>query len=226
MRTIVASVILAIGVIVGGYLLGNGLLRAKQADRSVTVRGLAERDVVADIATWSLSYSAQGRTLSEVQEEIDADTQAIRNFLQAQGFEEQEITITNVGVNEWRNNQGIPNITINQTLQLRTRKIEDAVRASAAQSDLVRRGVALQGGGVNYSFTRLNDVKPEMIALATKNAREAAEQFAKDSGATVGSIRSANQGYFSIQARDGEGNANTPNKKVRVVTSVDFYLTD
>lgn len=99
----------------------------------------------------------------------------------------------------------------------------------ARQFDLVRQGVVLQeGSGIVYSFTKLNDIKPAMVAAATRDARAAAEQFASDSGAGVGGIKSATQGYFSIEARDGEqggyGVADTPFKKVRVVTTVDFYL--
>ena len=95
---------------------------------------------------------------------------------------------------------------------------------------MVRQGVVLEEGtGMSYSFTRLNDIKPEMVAEATKDARAAAEQFAQDSGADVGGIKHATQGYFSIEARDGDsggwGVSDTPYKKVRVVTTVDFYLS-
>jgi len=130
-------------------------------------------------------------------------------------------------VNQYLNN-GINNITITQRMLLRTTDIARAQRAVAQQFDLVRRGVTLQeGSGMRYSFTRLNDLKPPMVAAATRDARAAAEQFAKDSGAGVGGIKSATQGYFSIDPRDGEGgdgSSDTPYKKVRVVTTVDFYL--
>ncbi|WP_289086837.1 SIMPL domain-containing protein, partial [uncultured Delftia sp.] len=125
---------------------------------------------------------------------------------------------------------GLPQITITQRMQLRTNDIAKAQKAVANQFDLVRRGVTLQeGSGMSYSFTKLNDIKPPMVAAATQDARKSAEQFAKDSGTAVGGVKSATQGYFSIEARDGEqsggyGAADTPNKKVRVVTTVDFYL--
>jgi hypothetical protein len=112
-----------------------------------------------------------------------------------------------------------------------TLRSEDIKRAEAAvrrQFDLVRRGVVLEeGSGMAYTFTRLNDIKPAMVAEATKDARNAAEQFAQDSGTDVGGIKSATQGYFSVGARDGDemgGGADSPYKKVRVVTTVDFYL--
>lgn len=225
---VVAALILTIGMIVGGYLLGNGLVRARHADRAVTVRGLAERDVVADLATWDLSYSEQGGDLADVQARITQDTRAVRAYFERLGFPAGALQPAGAGVTQFYDN-GQPRVTINQRLQLRTTDIPRARRAVADQFDLVKAGVQLQDGSkMNYSFTKLNDIKPAMVAAATKNARAAAEQFAKDSGTGVGGIKSATQGYFSIQARDGEGGgygvADTPFKKVRVVTTVEFYL--
>lgn len=222
-----SAAVLAIGVIAGGYLLGDGLKRARAADRSVTVRGLAEKDVTADLATWSISYSATGTDLPTVRAEIDANTQELEAYFASLGFKPDALTPVGAGVNQYLNN-GINNITITQRMLLRTTDIARAQRAVAQQFDLVRRGVTLQeGSGMRYSFTRLNDLKPPMVAAATRDARAAAEQFAKDSGAGVGGIKSATQGYFSIDPRDGEGgdgSSDTPYKKVRVVTTVDFYL--
>ncbi|WP_176592483.1 SIMPL domain-containing protein [Sphingobium sp. EM0848] len=218
--------LLAVGIVSGGYLLGDGLKRARAADRSVTVRGLAEKDVTADLATWSISYSATGFDLPAVRAQIDNNTRELRAYFADLGFRPDALTATGAGVNQYINN-GVNTITITQRMLLRTTDIARAQRAVAQQFDLVRRGVTLQeGSGMRYSFTRLNDVKPPMVASATKDARAAAEQFARDSGASVGGIKSATQGYFSIEPRDGEADSasDTPYKKVRVVTTVDFYL--
>jgi len=222
-----SAALLAVGVVAGGYLLGDGLKRARAADRSVTVRGLAEKDVIADLATWSISYSATGTDLPTVRAEIDTNTEELKAYFASLGFKPDALTPVGAGVNQYLNN-GINNITITQRMLLRTTDIARAQRAVAQQFDLVRRGVTLQeGSGMRYSFTKLNDLKPPMVAAATRDARAAAEQFAKDSGSGVGGIKSATQGYFSIDPRDGEGgdgSSDTPYKKVRVVTTVDFYL--
>ena len=220
--------LLTVGLIVGGYLLGDGLLRAKMADRSVTVRGLAERDVTADLATWSIAYSAQSTDLQSAQADIDRDTTAITGFFKELGFKADALQPTGANVNQY-SNDGIPQYTIRQRLSLRTEDIEKAQAAVARQFDLVRRGVVLEdGSGMSYTFTKLDEIKPEMVAEATKDARKSAEQFAEDSGTDVGGIKSATQGYFSIDSRDGDaggyGVTDTPYKKVRVVTTVNFYL--
>ncbi len=224
------ATIAAIGLVAGGYLLGNGLLRAKEAERAVTVRGLAERDVTADLATWTISYSATADTLAAAQEKVRADTRSIEAFFAELGFPATALQPTGANVSTTSVLDGSTHYTVRQRLALRTSDIDRAQRAVARQFDLVNREVFLEeGSGMAYTFTKLNDIKPAMVAEATRDARAAAEQFANDSGAGVGAIRDATQGYFTIEARDGEsggwGVSDSPYKKVRVVTTVAFSLT-
>ena len=225
---LLGALLLALGMVAGGYLLGDGLLRARDADRSVTVRGLSERDVVADLATWTLGYSAQGSDLAAVQADIASDMATIREFFSSLGAGANTLQPAGVNVSQYREQNGRPNITIRQRLVFRTPDIALASRAVERQFDLVAGGVVLEDGSVSYTFTDLESIKPAMVAEATRDARRAAEQFASDSGTRVGAIRTATQGYFSITARDGEGGfgADTPNKKVRVVTTVTFGLEE
>lgn len=228
-RWLASAGVLAIGLIVGGYLLGNGLVRAKDADRSVTVRGLAERDVTADLATWTIAYSATQPDLASAQASVDRDSSALRGFFKELGFPADALQPTGVNVTQYTED-GIPRFTVRQRMTLRTNDIKRAQDAVKRQFELVRRGVVLEeGSGMAYTYTKLNAIKPPMVAEATRDARASAEQFAKDSGTSVGTIKSATQGYFSIEARDGDsgggwGVSDTPYKKVRVVTTVDFYL--
>jgi hypothetical protein len=223
------AAILALGIVLAGFLVGDGLRRARMADRSVTVRGLAERDVTADLATWTIVYTEQGNDLAPVQAAIEEDTRVVRDFFRSAGFKDAEITTAGASVNQFfDSNRGENNVTVRQRLQLRTNDVPRARAAFSRQFDLIRSGVAIEEGtGMVYSFTRLNDVKSPMIAEATRDARRGAEQFARDSGTEVGGIKQATQGYFSIGARDGEngGSASeSPFQKVRVVTTIDFYL--
>ncbi len=222
------ALIAAAGMILGGYFLGDGLLRAKEAERSVTVRGLAERNVTADLATWTISYSATSTDIGQAQAKVRRDTKAIEEFFASLGFPADALQPTGANVSS-RTNRGVTSYTVRQRLALRTEDIERAQQAVARQFDLVGRGVFLEeGSGMSYTFTKLNDIKPDMVAEATRDARSSAEQFAQDSGADVGAIRDATQGYFSIEARDGDGGgwgvSDSPYKKVRVVTTVHFSL--
>ena len=228
---LIAAAILAFGVVLGGYLLGDGLRRARMAERSVTVRGLAERNVTADLATWTVNFTAQGNELGAVQSEIEQDARTVAQFFRRAGFPADAVADAGGSVSQYfDSNRGENNVTVNRRLQLRTTDVMRARAAYARQFDLIRNGVAVQeGSDIQFSFTKLNDVKPQMIALATQDARRGAEQFARDSGTDVGGIRSATQGYFSIGARDGDENSSgsgtdSPFQKVRVVTTIEFYL--
>jgi hypothetical protein len=229
-----AVAIFAIGLTSSGYVLGDGLRRAKMAERSVTVRGVSERNVTADLATWTVNFSHQGLDLGPVQGSVDAQAQAVRSFFESAGFRPDEITDSDVNVSRERprdNEAGPDTLTVRRSIQLRTSEVMKAREAYARQSELLRNGVELSGSGINYTFTRLNALKPEMIAEANRNARQSAEQFAHDSGAQVGRIKTASQGYFSVGARDGEecddcgsSGGSSPFQKVRVVTTIDYDL--
>ena len=228
-RWLASAGVLAFGLIVGGYLLGNGLVRAREADRSVTVRGLAEREVTADLATWTLSYSSTAADLATAQANADHNSESIRAFFHELGFPADALQPTGVNVSQSTDN-GVTSFTVRQRMTLRSTDIRRAQDAVKRQFELVRRGVVLdEGSGMAFTFTKLNDIKPPMVAQATKDARASAEQFANDSGTSVGAIKSATQGYFEVTARDGDsgggwGQSDTPYKKVRVVTTVDFSL--
>ncbi len=227
-RWLGTAVILSAGIMMSGYLLGNGLLRAKEAERAVTVRGLAEREVTADLATWTISYAATSPSLATAQAKMREDTATIEKFFGELGFPVDALQPTGANVSS-TTYDGVTSYSVRQRLSLRTTDIKRAQKAVSRQFDLVNRGVLLEEGSTMfYSFTKLNEIKPEMVAEATRDARSSAEQFAKDSDTSVGPISEATQGYFTIEARDGDssgwGVSDTPFKKVRVVTTIKFSL--
>ncbi len=227
-----AVAIFAFGLTASGYVLGDGLRRSKAAERSVTVRGVSERDVTADLATWSVDFSNQGDDLGPVQASVDRQARAVRGFFARSGFPADAVTDSNVSVSREQARDDLPErLTVRRTIQLRTNDVMKARAAFARQSELLRDGVELSGSSITYTFTGLNNLKTGMIAEANKNARSSAEQFARDSGASVGRIKNASQGYFSVGARDGEecegcdsGGGTSPYQKVRVVTTIDYDL--
>lgn len=228
----IAGLALVIAALVLGAALNAAVDRFREADRYVSVKGLAEREVPADVAIWPVAFAATGDTPSQVQAGLaEAETQ-VRAFLEAEGFRADEVgkspprLIDNANQGYGRDAAPAERFRAELTLTLRSGRV-DAVRDAAQRADeLVRAGVVLAaqwGDPVQYLFTGLNDIKPEMIAEATRNARDAARQFAADSGSAVSGIRRASQGYFSISDRDQY----TPEiKTVRVVNTVDYFLGD
>lgn len=226
--------IFSLSLIGSGYLLGDGLRRAKMAERSVTVRGVSERDVTANLATWTISFSEEGPELGAVNQRVEQQSAAVRTFFQRAGFKPGEISDSGVSFSRERihyNDRPAENrVTVRRSIELRTTDVMKARAAHERMAVLLREGVELDGSNLNFSYTKLNELKPVMIAEATKRARESAEQFAKDSGAGVGAIKSASQGYFSIGPRDGSGEeggdgSGSPFQKVRVVTTIDYDIS-
>ena len=224
--------IFSAALIASGYLLGDGFRRAKSAERSVSVRGVSERDVTADLATWTISFSQEGPELDTVNARVEQQSASVRRFFATAGFKPSDISDSGVSFNRTHvtNDEGQrveTRVTVTRSVQLRTAEVMKVRSAQERLPMLLREGVELDGSNLSFNFTGLNQLKPEMIAEATKRARGSAEQFARDSGAHVGSIRTASQGYFSVGPRDGaegeESEANdSPFQKVRVVTSVDY----
>lgn len=234
-RLIPAAVVgglLALGLAAAGLFVAMGLKDVRTGDRSVTVRGLSERIVKADLAVLPLKFAAAGDDLQAVQADVDRSTGAVRAFLAAQGYKPAEIDlgrleVTDQFAREYQQQNVAARYRVAQTVIVRTTNV-DRVQATTRQLDrLIRQGVVLQDyAGPSYLFTKLNEVRPAMIAEATASARTGAQQFARDSGASLGGIRSASQGSFEILGRDevGYDSSSQVFKKVRVVTTVSYAL--
>jgi hypothetical protein len=239
---ILIAACIGVGLMGAGAMVGFGIRDMKRQDRYVTVKGLVEREVKADLAVWPLKTKVAGNDLATAQELLEANVQKIRTFLLQAGLSENEVAIRGLRVVD-RSAQEYGDAPANQmrfiieaTVYVRSPNVEKVSAIAQKTSELVKAGVTIAeetgcGGGPNFIFTKLNDLKPDMLAEATQNARASASQFAKDSGSRVGTIRQANQGVFSITSRDqGDANdgggcaASEPDKKVRVVTTVDYYL--
>lgn len=235
----VPAIFLALGIALAGLLIGRGFVKARAADRFVTVKGVAEREVRANIAFWPLRFVATSDNLAEAQMRIKRSTSAVYNFLKRAGIdsastEVQRTEVTDVLANPYRSGTTQSRYIVSQTVMVRTDQVEKVSAASQSVGALVDAGVVLSssGGpdtGPTYLFTQLNSLKPDMIAEATASARKAAEQFAKDSGSELGGIRTASQGVFEILARDrapGIFEGSQVNKTLRVVTTVEYLLED
>jgi hypothetical protein len=226
--------IFSFAMVGSGYLLGDGLRRAKMAERSVTVRGVSERDVTADLATWTISFSEQGEELGPINTRVEQQGAAVRLFFRRAGFKPSEISDSGVSferqnIDRYGDRPSEKRLTVSRSIELRTSDVLKAREANERLAELLKEGVELDGSQLNFTYTKLNELKPEMIAEATRRARESAEKFARDSGADVGGIRSASQGYFSVGPRDGSdeeggGGSGSPFQKVRVVTTIDYDI--
>ena len=231
---LLGALLIGICIAIAGISIGYGFYRGRAGDRYVTVKGLAEREVRADLAIWPITFKVVANDLGRLQNEIDSDRETVTAFLIEAGFRQDEISYsapTIIDTEAERGHAGADRAPYRYLAEatVTTRSANVALVKSSMENagSLVGKGLVMADQSwrspTEFLFTGLNDIKPDMIEEATKDARRAATKFAEDSESKVGKIRHASQGYFSISDRD----RNSPEiKKIRVVTSVQYYLVD
>jgi len=231
---IIASIVISLGIAAAGFFISQTLYNAKIAINTAVVKGLAERRVKADRAFWKIQYTVTGKDknkIPQLYEQSEADQKQIIALLVDSGFEQSEIipgVITYLR-NEFRDeNQKLveQEYLLIGSIEVETSKVKLLSKVRAKMNKLIARGIDVKNNPPTYTFTKLNEIKPAMLKEATKNARVAANEFAANAGVTVGGIRSARQGGFSIRdAGENYGDTKKIEKDVRVVTNIEFYLT-
>ena len=228
----IKTIVLCASIVLAGYFIGNMHKTGKKYDRFVQVKGLSEREVNADLAVWPINITLTANDLAALKKNIEAQNEEVYNFFIDQGFEKSELTKGSTNISDARANIYNTNAQNSQfryvaisEFTVRTNDINKLQEALSASLELMSKGILLGSKNtwrpIEYVFTGLNELKPSMIEEATKNAREVAEKFARDSDSQVGEIRIARQGLFTINDRDD----NTPQiKVVRVVSTIDFQL--
>ena len=236
---IVAAGVLAVGVAAAGFLAGESLVKSRLGFRIVTVKGLAEREVKADLGFWPVRFVVTGPTLEAARPKLEQAEAAVRGFLQAKGFKADEIAVQNITVEDrlaGYNAQGTPEdsrFVLTEDMLVKSASVQQLSDASKAIGDLLKAGVVFSAdaynAGPSFVFTKIADLKGDMLAEATKRARDAADKFASESGAKVGDIQSANQGIIEINPQVEIPNDRPEkqiDKKVRVVTTITYFLKD
>ena len=232
--SVLAAVVLALGLVCSGWFIQQGLQTFRMDDRVVSVKGLAERDVEADLAVWTLSHTGTGNELAAVQDQIEENGKTIVAFLKSAGFGDAELIVEPLQAQDLLAQAYRPEgveqgrYIITQLITVRSTQMEKFDAALGRMGELLRKGVALSNSTPpTYMFTKLNDIKPAMLAEAVKNGRQSAQEFAADSGQKVGGIKAASQGMFQILPRDPIAYVSEQNqrfKTVRVVSTLDFFL--
>ncbi|MDY6250257.1 MAG: SIMPL domain-containing protein [Bacteroidaceae bacterium] len=228
----ISALILAAGITLLGLFIYLGFAKFSDRDRSVSVRGLAEREVKADHVVWPVRYKITGNDLHTLYTEISEKNERIVSYLKQNGIPDTDISMAAPKINDRQAemytdyNAMKDRYYVTSVITVSSKKVDEVRQLTNRTGELLKQGIAVLPGdydesSITYEFTGLNKVKPEMIEEATKNARNAAEKFAKDSGSSIGKIKNARQGLFEISNRDQF----TPYiKKIRVVTNVDYYL--
>lgn len=236
---VVAALLLALGIGAAGWFVGTSLVESRQPLRVVTVKGLSERAVQANLGFWPIRFVATGATLEDARASLERSESAVQTFLADRGFAEDEIQVQSVLVEDRAagyNAGSTPDefrFVLTEDMLVTTDKVLELAEASRSVADLLRQGVVFSAdaysAGASFVFTGINDLKSEMLTEATQRAKETAEQFATESGAKVGAIQTANQGVFEILPAVEIPNDRPEkqiDKKVRVVSTITYFLVD
>jgi hypothetical protein len=240
------GLLIGAGIALGGWFIGRGFYDSRMDARYVTARGLVERSVRADIAVWTISYSATNNDVTKANEEVNHDTQLAIAFAQQRGFTGAEIRPIPAVVNDTSQNASLSGsraessgrYAVKAGIRIRSSNVDKVQQASQLTGDLIQQGIVLSLEGESdanpaYYFRGLDAIRPSMLAEATRSARAVAQQFANDSGSRLGAIKRANQGVFEILPRDASAGGQNSwleprsiDKTVRLVTTIDYYLQD
>ncbi len=236
---VVSALLVAAGIAGAGWLIGDGFVKSREPARYVTVKGLSEREVKADLGFWPVRFVATGASLDVARAALERSEASVRSFLKARGFADEDIDVQNIMVEDRAagyNAGQTPDefrFVLTEDMLVTSGKVEELGDASRSVADLIKSGVVFSSdawsAGASFIFTGLNDLKNQMLAEATQRAREAATQLATESGAKVGDIQTVNQGIFEILPAVEIPNDRPEkqiNKKVRVVTTITYFLTD
>lgn len=229
---ILAALLLAAGLGGAGWAVSQGLERFRLADRTVTVKGLAEREVESDFVVWTLAFRRAGNDFGQVQRALAADRDQVAAFLRKAGIEDAEVEVRPLQVVDvYSREYSQPNQPVRFTgsgqVLVKSARVAQVARAALAIDPLIQAGLVIEGGnGPRYQLRGFNEVKAPLLAEATRNAREQASKFAAESGATLGRLKSANQGVIRISGDDGgdfdDGSSRV--KRLRVVSTFEYEL--
>lgn len=236
---VIAGGLIGLGVASGGFFAGDSLVKSRLGFRTVTVKGLSEREVKADLGFWPIRFVVTGPTLEAARANLEVSENAVKAFIASKGFGEDDYVVQNIQVEDRMagyNAQQTPEDTrfvLTEDMLVKSADVQKLADAARAVGDLLKSGVVFSSdsynAGPSFIFTKINDLKGEMLTEATQRAREAAEKFAVESGAKVGDIQSANQGVFEISPAVEIPNDRPEkqlDKKVRVVTTITYFLSN
>ncbi|MBO7183453.1 MAG: SIMPL domain-containing protein [Bacteroidales bacterium] len=224
------GICIMLGLMFLGAMMPVAVKVMRSSNRTVYVKGLCEREVKADKVIWPITFKVMSNDNQQLYAEIARQQEEVLRFLQRNGIAGEEVSVANPAIsdkfaNEYGDNNRAYRYIATSVITVCSSQVDLVRSLMSRQSELLTKNMLIAENNwenpVEFTYEALNDIKPEMIEEATRNAREAAEKFAKDSGSKLGKISDASQGTFTISNRD----QNTPYiKKVRVVTSVSYYL--
>lgn len=229
------SIIVAIAVIATAVILSNAFVNRNKHTRTISVTGLGKKDFTSDLVVWNGSFSKKSTELKQAYSDLDKDRETIRQYLIRKGIKADEIIFSAININKEFDQQAdntgfrksiFTGYSLTQNVQVESKEVNKIEDISRQVSELINFGVELYSQSPEYYYTKLADLKVEMIAEATKDARRRAEKIAETAGGDLNGVKSANMGVFQITAQNSSedfswgGSFNTSAKKKTVTITM------
>ena len=230
--------LLALGLVISTYLVTDAMRDIRMSHQIIKVRGYAEIPVESDLAVWSITVKEKDRDMEDAYSDLARHREKVLDFLKESGVEAQHIKILSVDVDEHKKlterghkTSKTEAFELSQSIEVKSRDVQKIAKISTAVSDLMGKGVDLQAGMPRYYYTRVNELKSELLVAATKDAQMRAQTLAAGSGVKLGPLRAARQGVFSVRSADSSSvserssdDVSSISKKVTAIVTVDYAM--
>ncbi len=216
MKKNLSSLLIGVSIVLAALILASAFLNRNAASETISVTGLSKVDFTSDLIVWEASFNKNNYDLKKAYTELDKDKEIVLDYLKSKGISEDEIVFS--AVNTRRNTRSnysddgkyigdkFTGYTLTQKVEIQSKKVEDVEKISREITELLFKGVQLYSYSPRYYYTKLSDLKVEMISKATQNARLRAEMISDNSNAKLGKLSSAKMGVFQITGQNSNEN--------------------
>lgn len=233
-----AAVVLAIGFVLASAIIGWSYTKSKKGDESITVTGSAKKRIKSDLIVWSANVSVQSAQISDAYKQLSESVPKVKKYLMDKGIPEAQITISAINSVQEREKDSEGNLTgkttgysLKQEIQVKSSEVEKVSQIAREATELINQGIFIESSAPQFLYTKLGDLKIEMLAEAAKDAKARAEQIANSTGNSIGTVRSARMGVMQITAADsnevsdyGLNDTSSLEKDITAVVNVSFAI--
>jgi uncharacterized protein len=233
-----AGTALAVGLIISSLILGWSYKNSKKGDEAITVTGSAKRRITSDLVLWSAGVSAQAPQLSDSYKQLSDNIPRIKQYLLSKGVAEDQMTVSSITTTTIKRRDADGNETseitgysLSQQIEVRSSDVQKIATIAREATELINQGILIESAPPRYLYTKIGDLKIEMLGEAAKDAKERAERIASSTGNSIGSVKSAKMGVLQITAADstdvsdyGVFDTTTIEKDMTAVVNVSFAV--
>lgn len=235
---IIVALILSVGLVISSYTVVEGVKSVKSAPKALTVTGSAKRTIQSDVIVWEGSFSVDAYDMTSGYAELKKEAEVVRKYFADKGIKPEEITFSSVNTytrNRILDNGVYTNIidsyNLSQTVKINSTRVLEVAEIGRNATELIEQGINFTSNNPQYFYSKLADLKIEMIGLATSDSKARAEAMVGVTGNKIGMLQAARVGVFQITslysneiADYGINDTYSYEKEITAVVTCDFEV--